>query len=251
MTDGRAPRSPAAARFDPPVSVHRFTTTAPGWFALEAQARREAGLDAAGWRAVLGHGGLWIDRHRPIEGAAVPAGAAVAVYAFARPPDEAPLRAIRLLDRQGTVLAVHKPAWLSVQGTRASGRMSLEAQVQQMTGEPGWRAVHRLDRQTSGVVLFAADGPTAGRLHGAFRARAVHKRYLAVVAPPPTNDRFTVDGPLVRVAHPRHSRFAVGEGGQAAESRFEVIHRAADRAWIDARPITGRTHQIRPGRRPR
>lgn len=247
MTDGRAPRSPDAARFDPPVDVFRFTAPEGGWPALEAECRARADLDPAAWAGVLHHGGLWIDRRRPEPGDAIQHGAPVALYVFRRRPEVPALDTATVIARDGDLLAVDKPAWMPTNGTRASRRIGLEPGVQALLGDMGWRAVHRLDRQTSGVVLFARTGPLAGRLHRAFRERAVTKRYLAVVAPPPDETTFTVCGHLSRVVHPSHSRFALTDDadGQWSESHFSAESRTDRQAWIEARPITGRTHQLR------
>lgn len=235
-------RPPAAARFDPPVRVHRWLSPPLSWSAFADEARARCGLDAAGFEAVVWHGGLWVDRRRPAAGAAV--AGAVALYAFERPPETPPPPVV--IAEAGALLAVDKPAWWPMQGTRASARISLEAAVQAQVGDAGLRAAHRLDRQTSGVVLFARDGATAGRVHGLFRARAVEKVYRAIVEGQPPDD-FTVAGRLVRVAHPSHSLFALGDGDGAveSESRFEVVARGPARAAVDARPLTGRTHQLR------
>ncbi|MCB9552795.1 MAG: RNA pseudouridine synthase [Myxococcales bacterium] len=233
-------RPPAAARFDPPVQVWRWTTPPLEWAAFAADARARAGLDAAAWEAVLWHGGLWIARRRPTPGEAV--AGEVALYAFAAPPATPPPPVV--LAEQGAVIAVDKPAWWPTQGTRASARFSLEAAVQALVGDPAARAVHRLDRQTSGVVLFARDGATAGRLHARFRERAVDKSYRAIVEGQPPA-AFTVTGRLRRVAHPQHSLFALGDDGAQSESRFTVVARGPARAAVDARPLTGRTHQLR------
>lgn len=251
MTDGHAPRPPDAARFDPRVDVCRWTTPrALDWPAFAADARARAGLDAARFERVLWHGGLWVDRARPTPGAPVPEGADVALYAFTAEPDSPPLSPDAVLEVDGDLAAIDKPAWLPMHGTRASARIGLEQAVRAHLGDPGWRPAHRLDRQTSGVVLFARTGALAARLHRLFGARRVGKRYRAVVSPAPADDAFTVRGRLVRVPHPSHSRFALcaeadGDDGRSSESRFEVIARRADRAWIDAHPITGRTHQLR------
>lgn len=248
MTDGLAPRPPDAARFDPRVRVQRWTLDVDQtWADFEAEARARCALDDAGWQRVLWHGGVWVDRARPAPGGALREGAAVAVYAFTAEPQVPAVDAARILAREGDLLAVDKPAWLPMHGTRASARIGLEEAVRTLLDDDGWRAVHRLDRQTSGVVLFARTGALAGRLHRLFRARRVHKTYRARVAPPPAADTFGVAGPLVRVPHPSHSRFALdpAAAGQPSESRFTVVARRGERAWLDCVPITGRTHQLR------
>lgn len=251
--DGTAPRSPIAAAADPPVVVTRFVVEheATG-AAVLAEAQARSGLDGAGWAAVRHHQGLWIDRQRVLETPAlVPAGAAVRVYAFTGPPEVPTLDPGAVLRDGPDWVAVDKPAWLPMQGTRASARVSLEAEVRRLLGAPGARllhAVHRLDRETSGVAIFARTRAAAADWHRALRDRAVRKRYRAIVEPAPLEDAFTVEGPLARVLHARHSRFALdptASDGVPSRSRFEVIARGADQAEVRAWPETGRTHQLR------
>ena len=147
------------------------------------------------------------------------------------------------------MIAVDKPAWLPVQGTRASQRLCLERALRELTGCPSLVAVHRLDRQTSGVVLFARSPAIARRLGRALAARRVARRYLAVCVPAPAADRFTVAGEMVRVPDPARFRFGLSptpcRGGRFSETAFRCLAREAGRAWLEARPRTGRTHQIR------
>lgn len=216
------------------------------WPAFEADARARCGLDAAGWASVRWHGGLWVDRRRPDEGDAIPDGAAIAVYAFEREPALPP--APRVLDARGGLVAIDKPAWWPMQGTRASGQLSLEAAVRRLLADPALRAVHRLDRQTSGVALFARDGAAAAAAHAAFRDRRVDKVYRAVVEGTVEPDRFEVRGALTRIAPPdgmRHSMFALGAAGAPSHSAFRVVERGDTTTLVDAHPTTGRTHQLR------
>lgn len=216
------------------------------WPAFESDARARCGLDAAGWASVIGHGGLWVDRRRPDEGDAIPSGARVAVYAFDREP--APPPAPRVIDERAGLVAVDKPAWWPMQGTRASARLSLEAAVRRLLADPELRAVHRLDRQTSGVALFARDGAAAAAAHAMFRDRRVDKTYRAVVDGVVEADAFEVSGCLTRVAPPegmRHSMFALGASGATSHSAFRVVERGDATTLVDARPTTGRTHQLR------
>jgi 23S rRNA pseudouridine1911/1915/1917 synthase len=241
-----------AARFDPPVVVRRFGVERelPLAELLSEAAARLEGTAASAERA-LRHGGVHVNG-RPLDGdeppRAVAAGSRVVVYAFEREPEAVPFEPARVLHDGDGIVAVDKPPWLPMQRTRASARFSLEATLRERLGDPSLVAAHRLDRQTSGVALFArgAAGAWASR---AFAARRVAKRYLAVAAPPPERDAFEVSGWLGRAADPARFRFALHPGERPdarwSMTRFRVVERGDVRALVEALPETGRTHQIR------
>lgn len=242
-------RSPEAERFDPPLRTLRWRVerSVPfGAFLADARARV---ADDPRFESALRHGGILLDR-RPLlaEGApaGVSAGAGVVLYAFEREPAPVALAADALLAEDDDLVVVAKPPWLTMQGSRASQRLSLEALVRERTGDSSLVAAHRLDRQTSGVALFAR-GPAAARALGrVFAERRVEKRYLALVAPPPAADAFELAGRIARVPDPARPRFGlVAEGGAECAARFRVLARAGARALVAAAPATGRTHQLR------
>jgi RluA family pseudouridine synthase len=256
------PRTPAQ-RFDPPLRrqswrvARRLTRDA---FLADARQRWEGG--AGGFERALWHGGLHLNgRPQAPPDAADHAGAPealpefiepgsrVTVWGFQREPEPVSFTPDRLLlDRHG-LIAVDKPAWLPVQATRASRRLCLEAVLRRLLGCPSIVAIHRLDRQTSGVVLFARTPAVAGRLGRALSRRRIARRYLAVTTPAPGADRFTVEGDLIRVPDPARFRFGFSptpcRGGRFSRTRFRCLARAPGRAWLEAEPRTGRTHQIR------
>jgi len=112
------------------------------------------------------------------------------------------------------------------------------------------RLVHRLDRDTSGVLLLAPTPGTAAKLAASFRTRAVEKTYWAVTARRPVPVEGRIDLPLRRIGGARGERTEVAERDDKAAARAITDYRTLDHAgqklaWLELRPLTGRTHQLR------
>jgi 23S rRNA pseudouridine1911/1915/1917 synthase len=104
--------------------------------------------------------------------------------------------------------------------------------------------VHRLDKDTSGLIVVAKHEPAQRALAAQLKAREVDKRYLALVDGSPSSASGTVDAPVGRDArHP--DRMGVSGRGRDALTHFRVLRRYARHALLECRPVTGRTHQIR------
>lgn len=160
--------------------------------------------------------------------------------------DAAELRS-RVLFRDEFVIAIDKPAGLAVQGGSGTTR-HLDGMLDALAfdGERP-RLVHRLDRDTSGVLLLARSAQAARRLGEAFRGKSVRKYYWAVTVGVPVEPRGRIDAALVKQEGPRGERIEVDEDdGRPAVSLYAVVDHAADRAaWVTLWPLTGRTHQLR------
>jgi 23S rRNA (cytosine1962-C5)-methyltransferase len=113
--------------------------------------------------------------------------------------------------------------------------------------EPRWATlaiIHRLDKETSGVIVFGKT-PRANRsLTEQFAAHCIRKQYRLVTDRPVAEKEFTVVSTLVR-AGDRYVSRPLHPGGDRAETRFRVLERSSDRTVLEAEPVTGRTHQIR------
>jgi 23S rRNA-/tRNA-specific pseudouridylate synthase len=246
------PRTPRD-RFDPPLLRVRWTTASTqSRDALLADVRTHTHWDAAHLDSMLWHGGLNLDG-RPHTGDDVPAstaaGTRIDAYAFCSEPEAIAIGAEHVILDAGDWLAVDKPVWLTTQATRASRRLSLEASLRDLTGYASLVAVHRLDRETSGVVLFAKSPGAASRLGRIFAEGGAHRRYVAIVSPQPADAEWEVSGFLGRVLDPKRYRFELRNEPEPSfrfsHTRFTRISEAGAQVAIACEPTTGRSHQIR------
>ncbi len=117
--------------------------------------------------------------------------------------------------------------------------------LQRGRGLPGLQSVHRLDRETSGVNLFAKTPEAGRRLGEAFKLGQVEKRYSAVLRGHfPVRDAI-VSGPLQDAGGAIHIKQAVHPAGRMARTGYRLLAILPGASWVDVRPLTGRTHQIR------
>lgn len=153
----------------------------------------------------------------------------------------------RVLYKDDDVIVIDKPAGLAVQGGSGTHR-HLDGMLDALRfGAERPRLVHRLDRDTSGVLVLARTAQAAAKLSAAFRGRDARKIYWAAVVGVPHPLAGRIDLPLAKEGGPKGERVAVeDESGQRAVTRYRVADRAGKRAaWLVFEPETGRTHQIR------
>jgi len=164
-----------------------------------------------------------------------------------------------VLWRDADVLALNKPPGLAVQGGSGQVRhLDALAEALRFERDENPRLVHRLDRDTSGVMVMARSARAAAGLARAFRARDARKIYWAVTAGVPSPKSGTIRYGLVKA--PGHGaggegekmlvvppdEVATTEGAKRATTDYTVIDAAAKRAaWVAMQPVTGRTHQLR------
>ena len=160
--------------------------------------------------------------------------------------DSKELRA-RVLYRDDDIIAIDKPAGLAVQGGSKTGR-HLDAMLDALShkGDERPRLVHRLDRDTSGVLVLARSVSAAAWLGRLFRGREVTKIYWALVVGEPERDEGRIDLALAKRPGPRGERMVGDVNGLHAVTDFKLIDRVGRQAaWLALRPSTGRTHQLR------
>ena len=151
-----------------------------------------------------------------------------------------------ILHADGSLIAIDKPAGLLAVPGRGADKADCAA-VRVAAVYPDALVVHRLDMATSGLMLFAR-GPAVQRaLSAAFAARAVEKRYLAVVHGLPADDAGEIALPLAADWPNRPRQQVAAQGGKPALTRWRVLERDARRgvARVELQPVTGRTHQLR------
>ena len=148
------------------------------------------------------------------------------------------------------VIALNKPAGLAVQGGTKTTKHVDRLLSAWGEGLERPRLVHRLDRDTSGVLLLGRSPAAAARLSGAFAKRRAEKTYWAIVAGQPVPAEGAIDVPLVKKGVGDREMVVPADpkefGAEPADTEFVTLSRAGGRAtWMALRPHTGRTHQLR------
>ena len=191
-------------------------------------------------------------------------GEQITILGEVQPP---PLRAIAedipldIVYEDDDLAVVNKPAGMMVhagagatddernRGTLVNALLHRFGALSEVGGELRPGIVHRLDKETSGLILVAKNDLAHRRLAAQFSKREIKKRYVALVHGWPPKDRGTINDPISRDAVRRTRMSIRGSGGRSAITHYEVRERIASAygkfALADVRIETGRTHQIR------
>ena len=151
---------------------------------------------------------------------------------------------IETIYRDERIVAVDKPSGLlSVPGIGPEKADCLVSRLQE--AHPGARIVHRLDRDTSGLMVLGLDAEAHRHLSIQFQDRKVYKRYEAMVAGRVGPDEGTIDLPIAKDRDRTPRQKIDFETGRPAQTRFRVLERLEDRSRLELEPLTGRSHQLR------
>jgi 23S rRNA pseudouridine955/2504/2580 synthase len=179
----------------------------------------------------------------------LPEGPPPASKATITPRDIAFARSLVLYE-DDEVIALNKPAGLAVQGGTKTYQHIDRLLSAWGEGQNRPRLTHRLDRDTSGVLLLAKNPDAAAFLAGGFARRRAEKTYWALVEGNPKPSQGLIELPLVKIGVDDRERMVPADpkdpDAKPAVTEFKTISRAGPRAaWLELHPLTGRTHQLR------
>ncbi len=151
-----------------------------------------------------------------------------------------------MLHRDGLILVIDKPAGLAVHAGPSKAPNLEECFDDLRYGLPRPPALaHRLDADTAGVLVLGRHPKALAKLGRIFQARETEKTYWAVVEGAPPADEGVFDQKLLKVNTRSGWSVKVSDKGQTAITRYKVLGRAPGMTWLELKPETGRTHQLR------
>lgn len=151
----------------------------------------------------------------------------------------------RLLYRDDNVLIIDKPAGLAVHpGGTGVAHLGPYLDALKFEQPEAPKLAHRLDRGTSGCLVLGRHREALKQLGKLFERGQVDKTYWAVTLGVPPEETGLIDKPLLKL-DPRRGKMAVDPAGQEARSEWRVLGSDGEIAWLEMKPLTGRSHQLR------
>lgn len=249
---------PDSANLNPEKLGFDFTVGADKPRLDEFVARELPKISLTRIRRLIAEGDVLVNGETSLKGVRLAPGDRVSVKIFAAEKSSSTPEAIPLeiLFEDESLIVVNKPVGLLVHpsNTEKSGTLlnGLAYHFWQTSGEairPG--LIHRLDRNTSGVIVLAKTPRAHRTLSKHFRERWVRKTYLALVRGRVQRDSGEIDAPIGSVQKDRANTWPhwrvmeEKDGGKPAQTRYKVVRRFAAHTLLELEPLTGRTHQIR------
>lgn len=154
-------------------------------------------------------------------------------------------RELPVLYEDAAVVAINKPAGLPVHPSATYHRNTVSFILRELHGDDCPRIAHRLDRETSGMLLCARNLDVERTLKQSFESRRVQKTYLAITRGEMPDDTGTIDMPMARPDEGLHLLMEVREDGSPAITEYRVRERRAGHTLVELFPHTGRQHQLR------
>ncbi len=166
-------------------------------------------------------------------------------------PDE-PCYDLEIIFENDQILVVNKPAGVvthpgagRLSGTLMDLAIKHRPEIRGIGAENRWGIVHRLDKDTSGVIVIAKSDSSYKSLSDKFKKHSIHRLYHAIVRGEPKTREGEIDLPIGRDTKNRKKMTTMPRKGRPAHSRWQVLETFGGYAYLEVRPQTGRTHQIR------
>lgn len=227
------------------VAASRLQLPPGPWATLhEALCARFPRVGAETWRTRFERG-LVLDAQGRVLEASAPCRTGDEIFYFREVPDEAPVAGVEtVVHADQHLVVVDKPHFLPVAPTGAWVRETLLTRLVRRFGNPDLVPLHRIDRETAGLVMFSASKESRGRYQALFRERRIRKEYLALAPPLPE----------MTFPHRHRSRMERGDpffrmrevaGEPNTETLVDVLERRQGDWLYQLQPVTGRKHQLR------